>query len=106
MGCNHMHCRCGQEFCWQCLSNWAPAAHYSCAKDSRMEVELFPFHKCTHYKFITLQTIALIDVTKGGLSLLSRKYYNLCLAHRKKHAEQGYITGVVQCMSKHVTREQ
>jgi len=44
--CNHITCKCGHQFCFQCLSDWGKCSYYKCANfKSREEAEEHEFKK-------------------------------------------------------------
>ncbi|GMT24564.1 hypothetical protein PFISCL1PPCAC_15861, partial [Pristionchus fissidentatus] len=64
-GCNHMRCKCGSEFCYQCGKGWT-SAHYGCKAAS-----------------FTVSKIALVDVfTSNSKSLLVPSLLAMAIAER------------------------
>lgn len=46
-GCNHMMCRCGTEFCWECNELWSSSRHYQCSQDKGYEVRISIWFCCS-----------------------------------------------------------
>lgn len=74
-GCNHMHCKCGHEFCWVCLADWSShqGNYYSCrnAESSGTAATAADVTQARHFTYHFTRYTMHLDSERADRTLMS-----------------------------------
>ncbi|XP_071490268.1 uncharacterized protein [Diadema antillarum] len=72
-GCNHMVCKCGHEFCWECGQNWENGHfYYRCKNEGRWK-----------YQMYTIEPVEKVEKSALELAVMHHRNTTSVACHRR-----------------------